>query len=327
MSSAHWSPRESELLLDLVKKKGNLMELMGSANRQNEDMWRDVGACLCREGFNRTSKQCRSKWKCLKRHFYLEQRRFLNTGWRSSSLPLHYKKILMMWKKAGRPDHPTKAGSQKRKRAMFETPHTSESAVVPAPRKVQRLRPDYNSPARTQNAMKEEQQVVATAMAQNTLYSSAVVGGDPQPGPEDGMLRASSVNTLTAAFGEIPLFPPTPNTWKTEPDTEELDISHQDFFVDRDREVEHFGAPEEEDKLHSDLQTQEHREVQTSPSLLLAGATPAFPPWLLWDLEAGSVTSWRLSRTTETLNERPYTCESLTNFCVRNAHPNALRNE
>nr|XP_014345127.1 PREDICTED: uncharacterized protein LOC102355313 [Latimeria chalumnae] len=243
MSSAHWSPRESELLLDLVKKKGNLMELMGSANRQNEDMWRDVGACLCREGFNRTSKQCRSKWKCLKRHFYLEQRRFLNTGWRSSSLPLHYKKILMMWKKAGRPDHPTKAGSQKRKRAMFETPHTSESAVVPAPRKVQRLRPDYNSPARTQNAMKEEQQVVATAMAQNTLYSSAVVGGDPQPGP----------------------------------DTEELDISHQDFFVDRDREVEHFGAPEEEDKLHSDLQTQEHREVQTSPSLLLAGATPAFP--------------------------------------------------
>ncbi|XP_069494405.1 uncharacterized protein [Ambystoma mexicanum] len=97
-----WLQEEIKSLLNGVQKSGNLDILMSSRHAK-VIVWGPIAQHLVRDGYQRTWKQCRAKWKVLRRAFHLEHEYKLLYGTHSSKRTPRYRIMLRMWQQAGRP--------------------------------------------------------------------------------------------------------------------------------------------------------------------------------------------------------------------------------
>lgn len=129
-----WLQEEIKSLLNGVQKSGNLDILMSSRHAK-VIVWGPIAQHLVRDGYQRTWKQCRAKWKVLRRAFHLEHEYRLLYGTHSSKRTPRYRIMLRMWQQAGRPvfreQHEKSTSlqhSQSEDEAMktFMLPHSSQ---------------------------------------------------------------------------------------------------------------------------------------------------------------------------------------------------------
>ncbi|XP_078510915.1 uncharacterized protein LOC144770339 isoform X6 [Lissotriton helveticus] len=97
-----WLQEEIKSLLNGVQKSGNLDILMSSRHAK-VIVWGPITQHLVRDGYQRTWKQCRAKWKVLRRAFHLEHEYRLLYGTHNSKRTPRYRIMLRMWQQAGRP--------------------------------------------------------------------------------------------------------------------------------------------------------------------------------------------------------------------------------
>ncbi|XP_069056552.1 uncharacterized protein [Pleurodeles waltl] len=129
-----WLQEEIKSLLNGVQKSGNLDILMSSRHAK-VIVWGPIAQHLVRDGYQRTWKQCRAKWKVLRRAFHLEHEYRLLYGTHSSKRTPRYRIMLRMWQQAGRPvfreqheKSPSLQHSQSEDEVMkaFMLPHSSQ---------------------------------------------------------------------------------------------------------------------------------------------------------------------------------------------------------
>ncbi|XP_078510913.1 uncharacterized protein LOC144770339 isoform X4 [Lissotriton helveticus] len=200
-----WLQEEIKSLLNGVQKSGNLDILMSSRHAK-VIVWGPITQHLVRDGYQRTWKQCRAKWKVLRRAFHLEHEYRLLYGTHNSKRTPRYRIMLRMWQQAGRPVF---REQHEKTNVLQQNPHLEDEEVKSflMPRSSRSPRTGYRN---MHNGSSEQLRIPSWSpeeeedlQEQDTMVKEERLWSHPP-------LPTKAAERLPAAFSSNPLWPQTP---------------------------------------------------------------------------------------------------------------------